>query len=305
MKTTSNIQYGLLGPLTDSWVRHLDAEGKSPKTMKSYRAAADQLGRYLEEAGMPTDVGAISREHIEAFLVALRGRTSSSTAATRYRGLQQLFKWLVDEGEITRNPMERMNPPKVEEKQVLVIKDDVLRALFKTCAGRVFEDRRDTAILRVFLSTGGRLAEITNLTIEDVDLGHKELGNVVGKGRKERALPLTPKAVKHLDRYIRVRDRHKDRDLPWLWLGERGRLTDSGVYQVVVRRSREAGLGHIHPHQFRHTQAHKWLVDGGGEHDLASLNGWSTTQMVARYAKSAATDRAKAAHNRIRPGDDI
>jgi len=77
---------------------------------------------------MPTTVTDLNREHIEAYLVQLRERTSASTAATRYRGLRQMFKWLVAEGEINRNPFERMQPPMVEETPVRVITNAELSA---------------------------------------------------------------------------------------------------------------------------------------------------------------------------------
>jgi integrase len=128
---------------------------------------------------------------------------------------------------------------------------------------------------------------------------------VTGKGRRGRYLVLGPKAVKNADRYLRVRARHEDADLPWVWLGPKGRLTDSGIAQMIKRRCREAGLSQFYPHQFRHTFSHLWLSSGGTEHDLAKLNGWTSLQMVGRYASSAATERAKAAHVRIDPGTDI
>jgi site-specific recombinase XerD len=304
VKTT----FGSLNDLTAmaaSWELHLEAANLSPKTIRTYLDSVRQLHDHLVTKGMPTAVGAVTREHVESFVVAVRERTSASTAATRYRGLQQFFKWLQDEGEITRNPMERMRPPKLEERPVPVIPDDDLRALFRVCAGKTFDARRDTALLRLFVNTGARLAEMANLTMDDLDLHGREL-YVVGKGRKGRSLPLGPKAVKDLDRYARARSRHKDSELPWLWLGPKGRLSDSGIAQMLKRRSRQAGIDPpIHPHQFRHTFSHLWLSAGGGEHDLSKINGWSSLQMVGRYASSAATERAKAAHGRIDPGADL
>jgi site-specific recombinase XerD len=293
-----------LAPLAESWLVHLEAANLSPKTLATYSLAVGQLYRYLSASGMPTSANTIAREHLEAFLVDVRERTSASTAATRFRGLQQFFRWLHEEGEIERNPMERMRPPKVEERPVPVVSEDDLRSLFRVCQGREFDDRRDTAILRLFLNTGARLAEMANLKMDGVDLKAREL-NVTGKGRRGRALPLGPKAVKDLDRYLRSRARHKDAHLPWLWLAPKGRLTDSGIAQMVKRRCRQAGLPPIHAHQFRHTMSHLWLASGGTEHDLAKINGWSSLQMVGRYAASAAVERAKAAHSRIDPGADI
>lgn len=293
-----------IASLAASWQVHLEAANLSPRTIKSYMAAAGQLRGFLVQAGMPVAVDSITREHLEAFIVAVRERTSATTAATRYRGLQQMFRWLLDEGEIERDPMARMRPVKLDDRPVPIVSDDDLKVLLKACAGKSFEDRRDTAIIRVFLNTGARLAELAGLTMDDVDIHQREL-YVIGKGRKGRALPLGPKAVKDIDRYIRARGRHKDAGLSWLWLGPKGRLTDSGIAQMVKRRCREAGIPEIHPHQLRHTMSHKWLSAGGTEHDLAKINGWTSLQMVGRYAASAATERAKAAHARLSPGEDI
>jgi site-specific recombinase XerD len=290
--------------LAESWGVYLEAANLSPNTIKLYLSGVRDLRRFLAATGMPTDVGDVTREHIEAYLVQLRERTSASTAATRYRGLRQMFKWLVEEGEITRNPFERMRPPKVEEQAVPVIPKVDLAALIKSLAGTGFEDRRDTAIVRLFLNTGARLDEMAQLQLEVVSLQHREL-YVLGKGRKARVLPLGAKAVKDLDRYLRVRARHKHEHLPWLWLSSKGQLTSSGIAQMIKRRCKAAGVRAIHPHQFRHTFSHLWLVGGGNEHDLAKLNGWSSLQMVGRYASSAAGDRARLAHQRISPGDDI
>ena len=296
---------GDLATLLPSWERSLRAENKSASTITVYTSGARQLLDFLQHAGMPTEATAVRREHVESFIADILSRHSSGTAATRYRGVQQWFKWLEEEGEIQASPMAKMRPPKVDERPVPVIPEADLAALFKACAGRDFVDRRDTALIRVFLNTGGRLAEISDLHLEHVDLDLRGL-YVTGKGRKGRGLPLGAKAVKDLDRYLRARARHRDAGLPWLWLTRRGRMTDSGVAQVVKRRSEQAGIDPpIHVHQFRHTFSHLWLSSGGNEHDLAKINGWSSLQMVARYASSAAIERARNAHARIDPGAEF
>jgi len=79
---------------------------------------------------------------------------------------------------------------------------------------------------------------------------------VLAKGRVERLLPFGRRTAQALDRYLRVRARHKDAALPWLWLGLKGRLTAWGIVLMLRRRGRQVGLPDLHPHQFRHTFAH-------------------------------------------------
>lgn len=89
---------------------------------------------------------------------------------------------------------------------------------------------------------------------------------------------------------------------PALWIGKKGRVTDSGVRQMLERRCKDAGLDPIHPHMFRHTFAHLWLAAGGQENDLMRFAGWRWGEMVGRYAAGAADGRARDAHRRMALG---
>ncbi len=131
------------------------AARRSPRTIGTYREAIDQLAAFLERSGMPTSVPAIRREHVEAFMDELNGRTKPATASNRFRALQQFFKFAVEEDEIERSPMERMHRPTVPVEPVPVLSTDELRALLAACAGKEFEDKRDTAVVRLFVDTGG------------------------------------------------------------------------------------------------------------------------------------------------------
>lgn len=298
---SSDMVAGDITHLLPSWQLHLRALNRSPKTIETYLEASRQLAAFLIEQGMPTDVATIRREHVEAFLVHLQGLHSASTAANRYRSLRQLFRWLEEEGEVPASPMNRMRPPKVDEKEVPVIPADDLRTLVKACQGQGFDARRDTALILVFLDTGARLAEVAGITLDDLDLYRSGTILVKGKGNRERVLKVGPRTSKALDRYLRVRARHSDEETRWLWLGKKGRLSGSGIAQMLRRRSGLAEIDAVHPHQFRHTFSHNWLAAGGGEQDLMMLTGWKSREMLARYGASTAAERARDAHQRLSP----
>jgi site-specific recombinase XerD len=223
-----------LSPLLRSFERHLRAENRSERTVDSYLQSARQAETFL--AGRGLSLTGAGRADLEAFLGDLLGRRAAATAATRYKVLRILYRWLEEEDEVAVNPMAKMRPPIVPEQPVPVVPEDGLRRLLATCAGKSFEDRRDTALILLLVDVGPRRAELMGLKVADVDFDLDVL-LVLGKGRRERALPFGRKSAVVLDRYVRVRARHKDAGLPWLWLGMKGRLTEWGLVMMLRRRS--------------------------------------------------------------------
>ena len=286
------------------WEISLKARHLSPKTIRSYLETLDTLSSFLSKRRRPRQIGAIRREDIESYMADQLAQWKPKTASVRYGALLQFFKWCVEEDEISASPMAHTKPPQVPKAETAVIRDAQLKKLLRACEGREFDQRRDTAILRVFLDTGCRLGEVTHLDVDDVDFAYGVL-RVMGKGSKPRAAPFGHNTAQALDRYIRTRRFHSYAHSPALWLGQKGKLTDSGITQILRRRCDQAGIPKLHPHQFRHTAADAWLKAGGSEGDAMQLFGWSSRQMLGRYAASTAGERAVEAHRKLAPGDRV
>ncbi|MBA3877585.1 MAG: integrase [Anaerolinea sp.] len=279
-----------IGTAIDSYRLSLRADNKSPARIRTYLAALAQFSRFPAERGMPRVLWAIRGEHVESFIVALQDAGQRpATVSVAYRGLQPFFSWALGENEIETSPMEWMRPPIVPEEPPAVLREAELKAIFDACSGSSFEDRHDTAIVRLLLDTGMRRAELAGVKVDEVDLD-QQVAIVMGKGRRPRACPFGNKTAQGLDRYLLVRLAHPSANRPELWLAPRGALTYGGILQILRRRGRQAGIERLHSHQFRHTYAHMWLSDGGNEGDLMRLAGWKSRQMLSRYLLRSLSD---------------
>ena len=297
---------GVFQPEISSFRLHLAAEAKAAKTIRNYVEAVQWFAAaHLLSDTCWTRWEQVTGPDIERWMVRLLGRYSHAYASNQYRALQQFFKWLAAEDEFP-DPMARLHPPKVTGPLVPVFTSGELSALQKACAGRTFAQRRDTAIIAVFRATGIRLAELAAIRYDpddtrrsDIDLWQREI-TVRGKAGKARIVRIGHQAALALDRYLRIRARHSQAWRSQLWLGtnNRGPLTPSGIYQIITRRGRQAGV-RVYPHRFRHHFSHTWLDRGGPEGDLMELNGWSSPQMLRRYGASARSARARRTYDRI------
>jgi integrase/recombinase XerC len=231
---------GHLLALNRSFRRTLEAENKSPRTIEAYTDAVRLLATYCQAHGHPILAGELRREHIQDFIADQLARWKPTTAHNRYRGLHAFFKWAVAEGDLAASPMDGMQPPQLPEQPVGVVRAEQLTRLLKTCEGRDFTSRRDTAVILLLVDTGMRRAECVGMTLDDVDLDQRIVW-VLGKGRRPRALPIGRKTAQALDRYLRAREGHRLAHLPHLWVGRNGPMTPSGIYQVVHDRARLPG----------------------------------------------------------------
>ncbi len=297
---------GPLEPLIGSFALHLAAEGKAARTVQGYTSAVRWLasGYLLGEPGK-TSWEQVDAQDIQRWMTRLLSWYSSAYAGIQFRALRQFFKWRAAEEDLP-DPMARLRAPRVTMTAVPVFTSVELSELAKACQGRSFAARRDAAVIAVFTATGIRLAELAGIRYHpgdparsDLDLQAREI-RIRGKGGKPRTVKIGHQAARSLDRYLRARARHAQAWRPQLWLGvnNRGPLTATGIYQVVARRGRQAGVN-VYPHRFRHHFSHTWLDRGGAERDLMELNGWTSPQMLTRYGASARSARARRSYDCI------
>lgn len=304
----------------DRWMTTLaDTAGTSPQV-----SAAQMAGVVLTDFTQ-CDAPALNlffRAHSDGGKGERQGGTH-----TLQRNLRPFFKWLEAEYDHP-NPyddprLQRYAHP--EDVRPQTLSDEFIRDLLQVTGGgnprvRAFGKVRDHAIIRV-LTEGLRAEELLSLRLDHLHLEQGLIGPVTPlkearAGGEGRIIPLQPKTVVSLTRYLRARETHRRANpnspdyTDFLWLGTRGRpqLTCSGLYRMINRRAADAGYGNpddpesrsiVHPHQFRHTTVDDLLSAGVSEGDVMTIAGWKDPSMLRRYAADMATSRAHAAVKRM------
>ena len=236
---------------------------------------------------------------------------AAGTARMRQLAVRRFTAWLIVEGRLPADPFQGMTAPKVDQPVVDPLTDDELRALIRACAAphgtgphEPLHHRRDEAIVRLMLETGVRVGEVVALEARDLDLTNALVTVRRGKGGTGRVVPIGPAATLALSQYLSLRDRHRFAESADLWLGERGRRFGyDGLSRALRRRAHGAGIQRFHPHKLRHTAAHRWLAKGGSESGLMAMAGWTRTDMLVRYTKARASQRAAEEARSLNLGD--
>ena len=291
-----------LRALLPSWELALRAERKSPATVKSYTEGVRAFLGYCDTAGVPA---VLDRPTVNAFTASLleAGR-EAATVRSRQLGVRRFSAWLVDEGELLADNLAGLKAPKLDSKVIEPLADEQIKALIKACAGPDLRERRDEAIVRLMVESGMRAGECVAIELADIDLREGTAVVRRGKGGKGRIVPFGPQTARALDRYIRARRGHRLADAPALWVGDRGKaFSYDALHKALGARARAAGITGFHPHLLRHTAAHRWLAAGGSEGGLMAVAGWSQPDMLMRYTRARAAERAAAEARDLNLGD--
>ena len=190
------------------------------------------------------------------------------------------FKWLYEERLIPENPAERLKvPSRPRHKEPKAISDRDIRKLMRTAQQQ--GNLRDIVLLHVLAETGARVGGIAGLRIRDVDTRTGTL-LVTEKGSKTRAVYLaTEKGIQAMREYLRAR---RDVDHDYVWVNVRGgKLTKSGIYQMLRRLAKKAGVKRFNPHAFRHALARELLQNGVSLESVSKILGHEDVKTTAEF----------------------
>jgi len=290
--------------LVDGFIRHVRVERNlSARTVAAY---ASDLSGFLDWARRQ-DLHILDADHraLRRYLAELdRAAYARRTIARRLAALRSFYRYLALRGLTSTSPAAALSTPKVPRHLPPVATADLVTQLLAAPDPDTPAGMRDRAILELLYATGVRVSELTGLDCADVDLA-QGLVTVMGKGARERTVPMYPAATRCVRDYLRTGRPHlgKSRVDDALFLNRLGtRLTSGGVRRMLDRYLTAIGSeADISPHDLRHTFA-THLLDGGADlrtvQELLGHVALSTTQIYTHVSAKRLRDVHKGAHPR-------
>jgi len=273
------------------------ANGRSARTVKAYQ---EKLGHLLDLLG-DVEVERITTDDLRRYVARMHDTgLSPYMILTRTRAMKRLFAWLEEEGRIEDNPARRIKVPRPKEKRPKALAFEDFLALLATTRKGGLADLRDRAIMMMLYDTGCRAGGLCGLRVQDVDL-ENGLAWVTEKGGKGRYVMFTERTAEALAAWLEVRPA-AETDHVFVGLKKPDPLTPSGLWQILRRRAREAGVkGPCNPHAFRHGFAKAYLMGGGDLGTLADLMGHSSVEVTKDYYGVFSIEELQKKHDRHSP----
>lgn len=288
--------------LAELFLNHLQVEkGLAGNTIQAYSHDLVRFFTFLD-GGNLSALG-VTREHMAAYMNSLDGAISKRSAARNLSALRQFFRFLVSMGKIKVNPGKLLSTPKIPLRLPGVLSPSEVELLLAQPAPTTRLGIRDKAMLELLYATGLRVSELVSLKVQNVNL---EAGYVrtLGKGSKERMVPMGTKAVESLRKYLEeVRATLlKRRISPFVFLSLRTKpMTRQGFWKLIRQYGRRAGIRkEITPHLLRHSFASHLLDYGADLRSVQVMLGHadiSTTQIYTHVTR----ERLKEVHKRCHP----
>jgi integrase/recombinase XerC len=301
-----------IAAIIDRFVDYMALEkGSSPHTCRAYQKDMELFAAFLQEQGLSLDVTKIDHLTIRLYLGHLyQGRQIKRTSVVRkLASLRTFFKYLKREGIVEKNPAKMVAIPKGGKILPHALSVDEAFRFLDTPDAASPLGSRDRAILEFLYSSGLRVGELTSLSLNDLDLG-AGMVRVLGKGDKERMVPIGSKAVEALKLYLTRRGKliGEEQSAPqYLFLNHRGgRLTARSVGRMIKKYLLQGGIvKETTPHTFRHSFA-THLLDAGadlrGIQELLGHASLSTTQKYTHVSSAKLMEVYDRTHPRARKG---
>jgi integrase/recombinase XerC len=284
-----------------AFLRHLETErNASPHTLTAYRSDLAQFREFVQgELGPSAGSEEVSHLLIRRWLALLHRDHTKSSVGRKLAAVRAFFKHLVRTGHLVKNPAELVSTPKKEKKVPYHLSIDEVTALVETPREPDILSLRDRAILETLYSCGVRVSELTGLNIGGVDL-EDGTARVLGKGSKERIVPVGSVARAALSRYLDARN-NPPLDAPLFINARGGRLTSRSVRRVVDRHIlRIATMRKISPHTLRHTFATHLLEGGADLRAIQELLGHASLSTTQKYTH-VGIDRLMEVYDKAHP----
>jgi integrase/recombinase XerD len=290
-------------------------KGASGNTIAAYRNDLGQLedfivGEKKNGNGHLIQWPSVSQNQVMDYILYLKSQSyAEATVARKVAAVKSFFAFLQAEGKLKANPTEQLASPKVGKMLPKPLSVQEIDELLEQPARRnTPEAKRDRAMLELMYATGLRVTELVSLDVGDVQLdGEKPYVRLVGKGNRERQIPLLDQPVQELTEYIRfARPRLVgERNETALFVNRRGeRLTRQGFWLILKGYATDAGIrGRVTPHTLRHSFATHMLRGGMDIHKVQELLGHaniSTTQVYTQVSREHIREAYEKAHPRAR-----
>jgi len=284
-----------LGNSVARFLAYLAEEQRAPdNTVAAYRRDLGQLVSYAEERMGPTvGLGELDVLLLRGWLGSLARTHRSASIGRKIAAVRAMFRYLQRRRLVPGNPAAELRLPRVSRPLPTFLEPDQMAQVVESPHGESPSELRDRAILETLYGSGLRVSELRGLDLEDLDLGHEGgLGSVrvVGKGNKERVVPVGSKAVAALRRYLARRTEllkpASDPDATSaLFLSRLGRRISVRHVQTLVKRYGMLGAGRVdlHPHAMRHSCATHLLEGGADLRSIQELLGHASLSVTQRY----------------------
>ncbi|MGP8050522.1 MAG: site-specific tyrosine recombinase XerD [Desulfobaccales bacterium] len=289
----------------NQFYQHLTAErGLAPLTVAAYAGDLQDFWGFVESRGL-IEWGAVSLAHLQEYLAALEGRgLSARSRARKLSALRQFYRFLQREEKVwsTVNPVELLDSPRLPRRLPKVLTEGEVVALLAGPDPATPKGQRDAALLELLYATGLRVSELVGLTLKQLDL-RRGVVRPMGKGSKERVVPMVAKAVEKLELYLaQGRPRLlKGRQSQHLFVNRfGGPLTRQGFWKILKDYASKQGLAGLSPHTLRHSMATHLLSRGANLRVLQLLLGHADLATTQIYTHVDAA-RLKKAHQKAHP----